>query len=696
MRIVIVGSFILFMGLVAVLTWLITHKQDRQSSDGYFLAGRKLTFPFIAGSLLLTNLSTEQLVGLNGSAFINGLCVMAWEVVAVVALVLMALFFLPRFLRSGIATIPELLETRFDHQTRVITNIIFLAAYAVILLPIILYSGAMGLSRMLDVQGLLNLPNPTVALWVTVWFIGLAGSVYAVVGGLRSVAVSDLINGIGLLVGGLLIPYFGLVHYADGGGALGGLTKLSENHGDMLNSIGGSGSDLPFSTLFTGLVLLNLFYWCTNQQIIQRTFGASSLKEGQKGVLLTGLLKLLGPLYLVLPGILAFALFAKHGIKPDAAYGNLVQTVLPAPLTGFFAAVMVGAILSSFNSALNSITTLFSLGLYKNIIKKDASERSVVYAGKAAGWAIAVTSMIIAPLLANTESIFAYLQKMNGIYFIPLFAVVVVGFLGKRIPAAAAKVGLIAGCVVIALGYFVPLGEEDAKILVRNTKVAESGEAAKFHVYLTKPMDREVNLKLKTVDGAAEAEKDYEPRENLNVTFAPGETAETVTVPIVAEERAGSDQEADEAASRPNAFFLAVSGEAPEGVPVEKSYEQYKSAVATCQILQTANLSPEKQDEVSEKIETARTEAAVAPVPGSKYLTDYVHEFHFLGIAFIGVVLLMVLIGKIRPRHEPWIQEDVKAVDMTPWKGAKIAAIILIVLVFLIYAVFADFSAIGV
>lgn len=448
-------TFLFFTGLVAMLTWIITRKGDHATSTGYFLAGRSLTFPIIAGSLLLTNLSTEQLVGLNGSAFADGLSVMAWEVVAVIALVVMALFFLPRFLKSGIATVPQYLEIRFDRQTSTITNLIFLVAYAAILLPIILYSGAVGLTGILDVSSITGIENPTGNLWLMVWVVGVVGSCYAVFGGLRTVAVSDTINGIGLLAGGFMVVYFGLQAVSDQSGVFEGLRIIKEAHPEKLNSIGRSGQEVPFMTLFTGVALLNLFYWCTNQQIIQRTLGAKSLAEGQKGVLLTAGLKLLGPLYLVLPGIIAFHLFAADGIAKDQAYGTLVHHVLPLPLVGFFAAVMLGAILSSFNSALNSTCTLFSLGVYKAMINRDATEDQVVRSGKTFGWILAVVAMTIAPLLAGVGGIFAYLQKMNGLYFIPIFAVVVVGMMSKRVPSKAAKIALIVGFVVIATGYFI-------------------------------------------------------------------------------------------------------------------------------------------------------------------------------------------------------------------------------------------------
>ncbi|GEK46317.1 solute:sodium symporter family transporter [Halomonas pacifica] len=449
-------SFLFFTGLVALITWWLTRRDDHESTRGYFLAGRSLTFPLIAGSLLMTNLSTEQMVGLNGAAFADGLSVMAWEVIAVIALVALALFFLPRFLRSGIATLPQLLEIRFDRGTQLICNIIFLIAYAVILLPIILYSGAMGLQGMLDLPGLTGIESPTALLWLTVWVVGLIGAVYALFGGLRTVAVSDTLNGVGLLIGGFVIVYFGLQAVSGGDGVLAGWELLKASDPQKLDSIGGPEQQVPFATVFTGVLLLHLFYWTTNQQIIQRTFAAKNLAEGQKGVLLTGAFKLLGPLYLVLPGIIAYHLYADQGVRADEAYGQLVFNVLPPYLTGFFAAVMVGAILSSFNSALNSTTTIFSLGIYKGVLKKDASEEQVVASGKIFGWIMAIVTMIIAPLLAGQESLFGYLQKMNAIYFIPILAVVIVGLLTKRVPPMAAKVALVGGCLLIAAGYFVP------------------------------------------------------------------------------------------------------------------------------------------------------------------------------------------------------------------------------------------------
>lgn len=458
------GSFLGFTLLVAGATWLITRKQEHSSQDGFFLAGRKLTFPFIAGSLLLTNLSTEQLVGLNGSAFVWGLPVMAWEVMAVLALVVMALWFLPKFLRAGITTVPEYLALRFDRNTEVISGTIFLAAYTIILLPIILYTGAQGMRGILQLDSLFaayNINGEYSQLLILTALGGIIGAIYAIKGGLESCAVSDTFNGIGLLAGGIMITFFSLDKLGGSGGFFEGLSIFTAKaqQAGKLNSIGSEASEVPFATLFSGILLINVFYWCTNQQIIQRTFGASSLAEGQKGVLLTGLLKLFGPLYLVLPGIIAFVMAdSEIGMlkvsSGDQAYGELVSLVLPRPMAGFFAAVLLGAVLSSFNSALNSVCTLFSLGIYRKLYP-ERSDRKIIAAGQYFGIAVTVVAIFCAPLLASAGGIFNYLQSMNAIYFIPILAVVTAGMTRLPIPARAANWSLLAGVIIIAAGYFI-------------------------------------------------------------------------------------------------------------------------------------------------------------------------------------------------------------------------------------------------
>ena len=340
--------------MVAVISWYATKGTNEETSEGYFLGGRSLTAGVIAGSLLLTNLSTEQIVGLNGAAFSEGILVMAWETLAAIAMVFTAVFLLPRYLKSGLITIPQFLAERFDVTTKTLTSSLFLTGYAVVLLPTILYSGSLAISGMFDVPNLLGVSKST-ALWVCVWSIGIIGSIYAVFGGLKAVAISDSINAVGLLIGGILIPFFGLLYVGDGS-IFEGISLLQEKTPKHFNSIGSTSASVPFTTIFTGMMLVQVFYWGTNQQIIQRALGAKNLEEGQKGLLLGAFIKILGPLIVVLPGVVAYYMSVNGTLNvgaPDEAYGALVRAVLPKELLGFFAAVLFGAILSSFNSVLN-------------------------------------------------------------------------------------------------------------------------------------------------------------------------------------------------------------------------------------------------------------------------------------------------------------------------------------------------------
>jgi len=445
-------SFVGFTLLVAIISYFATLKTNEASSDGYFLGGRSLTAGVIAGSLLLTNLSTEQIVGLNGNAYSEGILVMAWETLAAIAMVVTALFLLPRYLKSGLTTVPQFLKDRYDVSTKTLTSALFLTGYVVVLLPIILYSGSLAISTMFDIPTMLGVSD-TSALIACVWGIGIIGSIYAVFGGLKAVAVSDSINAIGLLTGGLLIPIFGLIAIGDGN-ILAGVDVLYDENPEKFNSIGSATDSVPFATIFTGMMLVQLFYWGTNQQIIQRALGAKNLQEGQKGLLLASFIKVLGPLIVVLPGIIAYHMFEGKLTNADQAYPALVNEVLPSYLIGFFAAVLFGAILSSFNSVLNSSVTLFGIDIYKQHINKEAPEKTVVKYGKIFGIFLAFAAMFIAPLIANAGSLFEYLQEVNGIYSIPILTIIVVGYLTKRVPAIAAKIGIISGSVLYIISQF--------------------------------------------------------------------------------------------------------------------------------------------------------------------------------------------------------------------------------------------------
>ncbi len=436
-------SFVGFTALVLGISYFLTRKNDTSSQEGYFLAGRGLTGWIIAASLLLTNLSTEQMVGLNGQGYMFNMSGIGYELGASLVLIAVAFFFLPRYLKKGYATIPDFIGDRYDATTKQMVNFLFLAGYVLILLPTVLYSGAIGMGGIFDIMGTFNVDYMT-AIVIVVVAIGVLGVIYSLAGGLRIMAIADTLNGIGLIIGGLMIPVFALM-YVGGGDMLGGLKTVVEAHPEKFNAIGGPNDPVPFLTMFTGMILVNLFYWGCNQTIIQRALAAKNLKEGQKGLLLAAVFKLFGPLYLIIPGIVAFHIFQDNPLKiGDMAYPMLVNKVLPFYLTGFFAAVLFGAILSSFNAALNSTSTLFMLNVYKPYIKPDATDKQVVVAGKAVAVILAIFSMCVAPLIAKAPSgLFNYLQMVNGFYNVPIFTLIIFGMLNKTAPAWSAKITLV-------------------------------------------------------------------------------------------------------------------------------------------------------------------------------------------------------------------------------------------------------------
>jgi len=446
-------TFILATGSVALFTYriVIGMKKSDNVTEEYFTGGRALAWPMVAGSLLLTNLSTEQLVGLNGSVFGDKALVgLAWEALAAFAMIATALVFLPRYLASGFTTTPAFLEKRFDKMTRSMVSGLFLFGYVTVLLPVVLYTGSLALIGMFD----LNL-----SLWFVVSTIGVLGSAYAIFGGLKSVAVSDTLNGIGLLVGGLTIPILGLYALGDGS-FFEGLNILGTNNPEYLavltnTNVDGNVVSVPWPTLFTGMMFIQVFYWSTNQVIVQRAMAAKSLAEGQKGVLFASAMKLVGPLLLCLPGIIALHMTDLNIDKQDQVYGAVVRHVLPDWSLGLFAAVLMGSILSSFNSALNSASTLFSLQFYKGYINKKASGEQIVAAGKKFGILLAIASIFIAPMLDQMQSIFEYLQKVNGLYSVPIIGIFLLGITTKHVPAIAAKVGMIVGMLFYAFFSFV-------------------------------------------------------------------------------------------------------------------------------------------------------------------------------------------------------------------------------------------------
>ena len=440
-------SFVGFTILVAVISYFKTKGDNQSTSEGYFLAGRGLPGFVIAGSLLLTNLSAEQLVGSNGQTWLVGMSPMAFEVLAAPCCIALALFAAPRYLKSGITTIPQLIGLRFDRSTKLWFSILYIVLALVVQIPVVLYSGSLVFENIFGLSGILGVTKFQ-AIVILCIAISVIGSIYAIFGGLKAVAVSDTVNGVGLLIGGLAVPFLALNvlgHTANGGGIIEGMRYLIENHSDMLNSIAPAESSapaVPWPTVFTGMVILGLQSWCTNQAYVQRVLAAKNLKEAQKGALLCATLKIIGFMYLALPGVIAYALFQLNGTEitmMDDAYPTMIMQVVPAPLMGFFAAVMFGAILSSFNSFLNSINTMFTLDIYKEFIKPEANELQMVKIGKKVGIMFAVLTTIIGPMVYFFPGgMRTFLDSLVMLVALPVLSAVFGGFFFKFLPKLTA------------------------------------------------------------------------------------------------------------------------------------------------------------------------------------------------------------------------------------------------------------------
>ncbi|YCA44187.1 solute:sodium symporter family transporter [Bacillus sp. JZ8] len=433
-------SCLFFVLLLGIWTYKKT-KGSNSTTEGYFLAGRGMSGGFIAGALILTNLSAEQMVGLNGQSYGTNMTNMAWEVTAVFPIVIMALLLLPRYLGGAFTTLPQFLRDRYDEGVRRLVVLLFMLGYVLVTIPSTLYSGALAVLKMFDVPALLDI-SYLQSIWVMVWVIGLLGAVFAIFGGMKAIAVSDTFIGIGLIIVCTFIPVIGLYQLGDGSISE-GARIVSTNHTEKLNAVGSSTDSVPFLTIFTGMIWANLFYWGTNQYAIQRTLGAANLAEGQKGVLYTGFFKLLVPVFMMVPGVIAFHMYGGGLQSVDLAFPTLVANTLPWYLQGFFLVVLLGAVFSTFNALINSAATMFALDVIQPL-KPTLSDRKLLDLSKWFSGVLAITSFCIAPLLMYApDGLWELIRRFTGFFNIPIIAVVLVGIFARKVPAVAAKVVII-------------------------------------------------------------------------------------------------------------------------------------------------------------------------------------------------------------------------------------------------------------
>ncbi|MCW3120274.1 MAG: sodium solute transporter superfamily [Chitinophagaceae bacterium] len=445
-------SFLIFTGLVAVISWYKTRKEKLNTSSGLFLANRNLGFMLTGGALFFTNISAAQFIGENELAYANNMTVMAWGITSIFAMLIVSEFFMPIYLRTGIATTPDYLETRYDKHTKQIVTVIFLISYLVNMLPSVLYSGAVAFNGLFHFSEVYKM-DYWITIWILVWIMGIIGCLYSILGGLKAIAISDTVLGIGMFAGGILLPYFGL-KYIGNGSMQEGLHILLSLKTEHLNSIGSSTDSIPFSTIFTGMLLINLYYWGTEQYIVQQLLASRNLAECQKGIAVACTGKIISPLLLNIPGLIAVHMYTRMSNTAEV-FPKMASEASPPIIAGYIAAIIFGAALTTFNAGLNSSSTLFILNLYKPWLEKRSlpvTEEKLVSSGKKFEIIVCLAAMFIAPFIIFAKGgFYTYLQIVGGFFSVPIFTILLIGFVTKRVPPIAAKIGLI--FFIISFGF---------------------------------------------------------------------------------------------------------------------------------------------------------------------------------------------------------------------------------------------------
>ena len=420
--------FCAVLGAIAVLTYIKCKGEISRSTNSnkeYFLAGGGLTWVFVAGSITLTNLSTDQLVGMNGNQM---LLLALWELSGFMGLMILAKVFLPVYYRNNCTTTTELLERRYNSKhVRALVSAMFLFINVFVFQPAVIYTGALFMISMTGIK----LDLVTIAAAFAIF-----GAAYAVIGGLRAVAVSDTYGGVLVLAMGLLVVVLSLMAID---------FDFSGIPAERLTLIGDSDSPVPWHTLLTGMLFIQIFYWSTNQTITQRAMAAPTVKEAQKGVYAAAFIRVVFiPSMVVIPGIVAFKLYGDIG---DQAYGRIVGDLLPGWLSGIFAAAIAAAVLSSFNSMVNSSAAMYVCDLHEAYINEKPNLRRL---SSIATVIFVIIAVAMVPIYAQSDSIINLLQELWGLISMPILACFAVGLLFRNVDYRAAITAVIAGVLMYA------------------------------------------------------------------------------------------------------------------------------------------------------------------------------------------------------------------------------------------------------
>lgn len=440
----IIGIYCL--GLISLATWVSRDKGKEKTSEDYFLAGRSLPWWAIGASLIAANISAEQIIGMSGQGYVVGMAIATYELTAAIALIVMAKYFLPIFLEKKIYTMPQFLEQRFDKWVCLVLSLFWVAVYIFINLTSVLWLGSLAINTLTGLDIVYGL-----------WALVIFSLAYSLKGGLKAVALTDAIQVALLIFGGLAVSFIALDKISNNQGFLEGfqilINSVPEKFDMILSKDNPSYPDLPgVWVLIGGLWVAHFAYWGFNQYITQRALGAKSLPEAQKGVMFAAYLKLLMPFVVVLPGICAVVLIPQLD-TPDTAYPAMMS-LLPAGLLGLTFAALIAAIVSSLASMTNSVSTIFTMDIYKQFLSQEVNERKLVVVGRnVALISIVIAALCAQPLLGNLESAFQYIQNFTGFFTPGILVIFLVALFWKKATSLSVLVAALAS-LILSIGMF--------------------------------------------------------------------------------------------------------------------------------------------------------------------------------------------------------------------------------------------------
>ncbi|MCB0519258.1 MAG: sodium/sugar symporter [Lewinellaceae bacterium] len=484
-------DYVVFIGYAVLIMsiGLWVSRKGEKTAEDYFLASKSLPWWAIGASLIAANISAEQFIGMSGSGFAIGLAIASYEWMAALSLLIVGKFFLPIFIKKELYTIPEFVEKRYSTNLKTILAIFWIALFVFVNLTSVLYLGAKALDTILGA-------GDGTTLMYSIIGLALFAAAYSLWGGLSAVAWTDVVQVVLLVIGGLVTTFIALSHVSPDGGIISGFQMLIEKVPAKFSMILEKGEvftpdgrdawwDLPgLAVLLGGMWVANLYYWGFNQYIIQRTLAAKSLGEAQKGIAFAAFLKLLMPLVVVIPGIVAYVVNAgpdgvvsatsvdpsfigKNGnFINDSAYPWLVRTFIPTGLKGLVLAALAAAIVSSLASMLNSTATIFTMDIYKPYFGKKASEGKLVNVGRLTAAVSLVIAIVLAPQLGNLGQVFQYIQEYTGVVSPGILAVFMLGLFWKKTTNSAAIWGVLLSIPIAMYFKVAPNGWSDSPIFL--------------------------------------------------------------------------------------------------------------------------------------------------------------------------------------------------------------------------------------